>query len=370
MAAVDMPLADDGAVRDDIDPGGQRPLLDQLKYALDQAAIVAITDRAGRITYVNDKFCAVSQYSRDELLGRDHRLLNSGLHSHEFMAELWRTIGRGEVWRGELRNRAKDGSHYWVDTTIVPLFDEQGVPRQYLAIRYDVTQRKAAEIKLREQATLAKLGELAAIVAHEVRNPLAGLRGSLQVLATRIPADMPERGIIGTMVERIDTLADRVTDILMFAGARDARLQPVILGPIVREVVSSATAAVRGIAPPVVSGDDAIVRADPEMLRELLLNLVMNACHASLPSAPEPVRVEVATGAGTCRILVLDRGRGIDPAIRDRIFEPFFTTRHGGTGLGLAIVKRLIDLQGGTVSVEDREGGGARACVSLPLQRA
>jgi signal transduction histidine kinase len=156
----------------------------------------------------------------------------------------------------------------------------------------------------------------------------------------------------------------------MFAGARDARLQPVILGPILREVVSSAAAAVRGVAPPAVSGDDAIVRADPEMLRELLLNLVMNACHASRPSAPEPVQIRVAAADGACRIEVLDRGPGIDPAIRGRIFEPFFTTRHGGTGLGLAIVKRLVDLQGGTVSLADREGGGARACVSLPLQRA
>jgi signal transduction histidine kinase len=252
----------------------------------------------------------------------------------------------------------------------VPLFDDHGAPRQYLAIRYDVTQRKAAEVKLREQATLAKLGELAAIVAHEVRNPLAGVRGSLQVLATRLPADMPERQIVGAMVERIDTLADRVRDILMFAGARDARLQPVILGPILREVVSSAAAAVRGIPQPVVSGDDAIVRADPEMLREVLLNLVLNACHASRPAAPEPVQIQVAAAHGACRIEVLDRGPGIDPAIRDRIFEPFFTTRHGGTGLGLAIVKRLVDLQGGTVSLADREDGGARAHVSLPLQRA
>jgi len=184
-----------------------RLLLDQLKYALDQAAIVAMTDRQGRITYVNDKFCAIAQYSREELIGRDHRILNSGHHGHEFMADLWRTIGRGEVWRGEIRNRAKDGSYYWVDTTIVPLLPVGDRPRQYLAIRYDITQRKAAEGKLREQAALAQLGELAAIVAHEVRNPLAGLRGSLQVLATRIPPDMRGREILAAMVERIDVLA-------------------------------------------------------------------------------------------------------------------------------------------------------------------
>jgi PAS domain S-box-containing protein len=357
---------------DQADPAGleePKRLLDQLKYALDQAAIVAITDRRGRITYVNDKFCAISQYTRDELIGRDHRILNSGLHPREFIADLWRTIGAGGVWRGEIRNRAKDGSHYWVDTTIVPLLDDLGAPRQYLAIRYDVTQRKAAELQLREQAALAKLGELAAIVAHEVRNPLAGVRGSLQVLETRIPPDMPGRQIVGAMIERIDTLADRVKDILLFAGAREARLQAVDIGPMLNEVIGSAIAAVGGVEAPTVSGDSATVTADPEMLRELFLNLVINACQASRRDNAEPVRVEVTAAPDGCRIEVLDRGPGIDPAIRDRIFEPFFTTKHGGTGLGLAIVKRLVDLQGGTVSLSDRAGGGACARVTLPVPR-
>jgi PAS domain S-box-containing protein len=344
-------------------------LLAQFKYALDQAAIVAITDRRGRITYVNDKFCAISQYARDELIGQDHRLLNSGLHPHDFMADLWRTIAAGRVWRGEIRNRAKDGSHYWVDTTIVPLLDEDGQSKQYLAIRYDVTQRKAAEVKLREQAALAKLGELAAIVAHEVRNPLAGIRGTLQVLGTRIPPDMRGGEILGAMVERIDALADRVSDILRLAAAREARLQPVRIGPILADAAASAAAAVRGVPMPLVTGADPTIEADPEMLRELLLNLLMNACQASRSHTGDPVHVDVSTADGACVIAVGDRGTGIDPGIRDRIFEPFFTTKHGGTGLGLAIVKRLVDLQGGAVSLADREGGGTFARVTLPIHR-
>jgi two-component system CheB/CheR fusion protein len=349
--------------------------LKDLEYALDQSAIVAATDQTGRITYVNDKFCEISKYSSGELLGQDHRIINSGYHPKDVIRELWRTIAQGRIWRGELRNRAKDGSIYWVDTTIVPFLNERGKPWQYLSIRSDITQRKAAEQQLREEAALTQLGQLSAVVAHEVRNPLAAVKGSLQVLATRIAPEVSGREIIPALIARVDALNNTVTDILTYSRPNPPKMKTVHVGPLLNEVACTVRSAVPSV-PIHVSAPAATAVADPEMMRAVLANVVLNAAQASVPVDPagagavSGVELRVETVGDRCTVQVLDRGPGLPDNVRQRLFEPFVTTRAAGTGLGLAIAHRLTGLQGGTLTLDDRPGGGTIATITFPPNAA
>ena len=124
------------------------------KYALDQHAIVSMADPDGKIIYANNKFSELSQYSAEESIGQDHRFLNSGYHSYEYFMEMWKAIGCGKIWHGKVKNRRKDGIHYWVDSTIVPFMNDQGHPVRYISISTDITARKEIEQKLQEQPSL------------------------------------------------------------------------------------------------------------------------------------------------------------------------------------------------------------------------
>jgi len=336
------------------------------KFAIDQAAIVATTDVTGRITYVNDKFCEISKYSPEELVGEDHRIINSGYHSKEFIRGLWQTIARGGIWRGEIRNRAKDGSLYWVDTTIVPFLDERGKPYQYMAIRSDISERKRSETLLREQAALARLGEMAAVVAHEVKNPLAGIRGSLQVIGGRMPEASRDRAVLRDIVDRIDSLNNIVQDLLVFARPREPKLAPVVLEQVLRDTAALLKKDPAHTATHVdITGTDVVINADPEQLQVVILNLLLNAAQATRDDGH--IQVVVTANDGVCQIVISDNGPGIPPDVQERIFEPFFTTKHRGTGLGLPTAKRVVERHHGSITIDCPADGGTSVTVALPI---
>jgi PAS domain S-box-containing protein len=339
--------------------------LADINHALDQSAIVAVTNTRGRIEYVNDKFCEIANYPREALLGQDHRIINSGYHPKEFIRDLWTTIGSGRIWRGELRNRARDGSIYWVDTTIVPMLDAAGQPYRYMAIRYDITERKRQEEQLREQAALARLGQMAAVVAHEVKNPIAGIRGALQVISGRMPEESRDRGVMGEIIARLDALNRIVQDLLVFARPRPLKLEPVVLTSLLTKTVEllRRDPAFTGVRVNI-AGDGGSVQADVEQLQLVLQNILMNAGKAM--GGAGTIDVAVARQDHRWTVEIADTGPGIAPEVREKAFDAFFTTKSRGTGLGLSIARRVVEAHGGRIHLAAGAERGTVVSIELP----
>jgi PAS domain S-box-containing protein len=361
------------------------------KTALDEHAIVATTNPQGRITYVNHKFCAISKYSRAELIGQDHRIINSGYHPKEFIRNLWTTIGQGRVWKGEIRNRAKDGSYYWVDTTIVPFLTPDGKPYEYVAIRADITERKRAEEQIHhlnqelEQRVIRRTAQLEAAnheleafsysVSHDLRAPLRHIDGFAELLRKHADSAVDEKGrhyikTIGDSAKRMGRLID---DLLVFSRMGRAELRFVefdhdaLVDDVIRENGFKKNAAIdwRIASLP-------CVHADPILLRQVWFNLIDNAVKYSgkSPSSRIEIGCRPDPATGGHEFFVRDNGAGFDMQYADKLFGVFqrlhSATEFEGTGIGLANVRRIVLRHGGRTWAEGRVGKGAVFYFSLP----
>lgn len=382
--------------------------LADLKFALDESTIVAITDKKGWITYANDAFCKISRYPREELIGQDHRLINSGYHPKSFFQDMWETISHGNVWKGEIRNRAKDGSIYWVDTTIVPFLDAHGTPYQYVAIRHDISARKRIETEIRllneqlEQRVLERTAELntknqdlavalaqlqesealrstfISALTHDLRTPLVAQKRALEIFQSKASI-LPEKLALlaDRMYQSNDDLLKMVNTLLetyqFESGKIRILLEPVNLRALtdscfeeVAPIAESKKIALKNRVPK----DLPEIVGDGSQLKRVWMNLLGNALE-NIP-AGSYVQIDAVDTGDAIEVTVADNGPGIPKEHLPYLFKRYFmgekTRKKIGSGLGLYICHMVMEIHGGTIRVESVLDTGTTFILVIPKE--
>lgn len=332
--------------------------------------VLVVLDRQGKVQLLNRKGCEILGYSEGEVVGLNWFTNFSPKREAEKSEDVHRRLIAGEIKGLEYVENVvctRDGQERLMAWHNTILRDNRGREVGTLSAGEDITERQAAEDAAREREALARIGQMAAMVAHEVRNPLAGIRGSVQILGRRLPSDGEEQEVIQTILERLDGMARMSQDLLLYSRPRVARFERLCLKELLHSsgwLLASDPEMERVEVE--VSGADGEMDGDPELLANMFLNLLLNAAQAM--QGEGVIQVGVVDGEGQWQVSVKDTGSGIPEEARARIFEPFFTTRHRGTGLGLAIAKQTVEAHGGTISLTCPPEGGTQVLVSFPRE--
>lgn len=348
------------------------------KYAIDESAIVAITDQKGLIIHVNDNFCKISKYSREELLGKDHRIINSGFHPKEFIATIWKTIANGQTWKGELKNKAKDGTMYWVDTTIVPFLNRDGKPYQYVAIRSDITSRKNAEEKLAKNAkSLAykntQLVDFCNIVSHNLRGPLINISMLVDYLE-QIKTDEQRKEVqakIKPVINHLLEVFNELVESLQVQQDKDLVLDKIELQSCLEKIlVGFETQIVESGASIQVDFTKAPTLNQPsKYIESVFFNLISNALKYKASDRTPSIKIDAVMQANSVLLSVSDNGLGIDLVRhKDQLFKirKVFHKHADAKGFGLFMTKTHIEAMGGTIRAESKPGVGSTFFIELP----